>query len=124
MPPKPSQPSATDASLSSVDSAAVSRVQITRPASRTLVAAKESSLSLSIPRAGRDALIARRQNLAKEMSWWQLQVDDWFNTYLPGQDLPNDLRWTPFNVDLTSELWGYTPRHSQTPMLKVLTLRR
>ncbi|KAI1781712.1 hypothetical protein LXA43DRAFT_1159135 [Ganoderma leucocontextum] len=107
MPPKPSQPSATDASPSSIDSAAATRVQPTRPPSRTLVAAKESSLSLSVPHTGSKALVARRQRLAKEMAWWQFEVDDWFNTYLPGEDLPNNLKWTPFNVDLTSERTMY-----------------
>ncbi|KAI1786813.1 hypothetical protein LXA43DRAFT_751802 [Ganoderma leucocontextum] len=41
------------------------------------------------------------------MAWWELELDDWFNTYLPGEDLPNDLEWTPFNVDLTSERTMY-----------------
>ncbi|KAI1781713.1 hypothetical protein LXA43DRAFT_1159140 [Ganoderma leucocontextum] len=103
MPPKPSPPSATAASPSSIDSTAASRVQLTRPPSRTLVAAKESTRSFSIPNTGSKALTARRQRLAKEMTWWELELDDWFNTYLPGEDLPNNLKWTPFNVDLTSE---------------------
>ncbi len=103
MSPKPSPPSATEASPSFVDSTAPSRGHPTRPHSRTLVAAKESSLSFSVPRTGEKALTARRQRLAKEMAWWQLKVDDWFNTYLPGEDLPDNLQWTPFNVDITSE---------------------
>ena len=38
------------------------------------------------------------------MLWWQVvELEDWFNAYLPGEDLPNNLQWTPFNVDLTSE---------------------
>ncbi|PIL31162.1 hypothetical protein GSI_05859 [Ganoderma sinense ZZ0214-1] len=41
------------------------------------------------------------------MSWWQLKVDDWFNTYLPGEGPPKNLRWTPFNVDLASERTMY-----------------
>ena len=30
-------------------------------------------------------------------------MDHWFDTYLPGEDLPNNLPWSPFNVDLASE---------------------
>ena len=37
------------------------------------------------------------------MLWWQVELEDWFNAYLPGEDLPNNLQWAPFNVDLTSE---------------------
>ncbi|PIL31170.1 hypothetical protein GSI_05867 [Ganoderma sinense ZZ0214-1] len=103
MPPKPSQPPATDASPPSADSAAANRVQSTRPPSRTIVAAKESSLFLSIPNTLSKALTIRRRRLAKEMAWWQLELKDWFNAYLPGEDLPDNLQWTPFNVDLTSE---------------------
>ncbi|KAM5535281.1 hypothetical protein V8D89_011087 [Ganoderma adspersum] len=88
MPPKPIQPSATNASPPSPGSTAVNRVLSARPASRTIVAAKESSLSLSIPNTDSKALTIRQ---------------DWFNVYLPGEDLPVNLQWTAFNIDLTSE---------------------
>ena len=39
------------------------------------------------------------------MPWWEIELDRWFNTYLPGagEDLPNNLLRSPFNVDLASE---------------------
>ena len=38
------------------------------------------------------------------MLWWQVvELEDWFNAYLPREDIHNNLQWTPFNVDLTSE---------------------
>ncbi|KAM5535264.1 hypothetical protein V8D89_011070 [Ganoderma adspersum] len=36
------------------------------------------------------------------MDWWEDEESDWFAKYLPGQDLPDGLEWTSFNVDLTT----------------------
>ena len=40
--------------------------------------------------------------LARRMDWCQIEENDWFDKYLPGQDLPDGLQRTPFNVDLTT----------------------
>ncbi len=37
------------------------------------------------------------------MDWWEVEENDWFEKYLPGQDLPDSLDWTPFSVDLTTD---------------------